>query len=256
MNLPHRLDRTVLIRARRATVYSFFTDSARFASWWGPGSTIDAKKGGGVRICMPGATVASGEVVEVVAGERIAFTYGYEGENQPIPPGGSLVTIALRDDPAGTLVVFRHDFADPAVRDHHVQGWRYHLSVFAHVAANAEHAGADRVVARWFAAWNEPDAGARAAHLAACCAPDVMFRDAWSALRGRDELAPQIGAAQQFMPGLRLVAAGPARHCQGTVLADWEMRRGDEPFAAGTNVFELRPDGLIAAVTGVARPQP
>ena len=33
----HVVERTVTIAARRETVFGFFTDSARFAAWWGAG---------------------------------------------------------------------------------------------------------------------------------------------------------------------------------------------------------------------------
>jgi uncharacterized protein YndB with AHSA1/START domain len=62
-NLPHRLDRTLLIRARRETVFRFFTDSARWASWWGEGSSIDPRPGGAVVIRYPGAVEARGETL-------------------------------------------------------------------------------------------------------------------------------------------------------------------------------------------------
>ena len=35
MFLPFQLDRTVRIQARPDTVFTFFTDSDRWASWWG-----------------------------------------------------------------------------------------------------------------------------------------------------------------------------------------------------------------------------
>jgi len=47
--------------------------------------------------------------------------------------GASRVTIDLTPTPAGTRVSLRHEFADESVRDQHVQGWRYQLSVFANV---------------------------------------------------------------------------------------------------------------------------
>ena len=43
------VERTVLIAARRETVFDYFTDSARFAAWWGKGSTIDPRPGGALR---------------------------------------------------------------------------------------------------------------------------------------------------------------------------------------------------------------
>ena len=52
--LPHRLDRTVVIQAKPETVFSFFTDSDRWASWWGVGSTIEPRAGGQMYIRYPG----------------------------------------------------------------------------------------------------------------------------------------------------------------------------------------------------------
>src|SRR5580693_2250302 len=99
--LPYNLDRTVVIRAKRETVFQFFTDSSRWASWWGAGSTIDAKPGGKVYIRHANGVESVGEVLEVQAPERIAFTYGF-ATGQPIPPGSSRVTIHLQPHESGT----------------------------------------------------------------------------------------------------------------------------------------------------------
>ena len=48
--LPFALTRTLTIRAPRSVVFRYFTDSRRFAAWWGEGSTIDGRVGGAVRI--------------------------------------------------------------------------------------------------------------------------------------------------------------------------------------------------------------
>ena len=37
----------VRIEADRETVFRYFTDSGRWAAWWGAGSTIDPRPGGG-----------------------------------------------------------------------------------------------------------------------------------------------------------------------------------------------------------------
>ena len=76
MSLTHTLDRTVLIRADRDLVFRFFTDNARWAAWWGAGSSIDARRGGRVFIRYPGGVEVSGEVVEIAEPERLVFTYG------------------------------------------------------------------------------------------------------------------------------------------------------------------------------------
>ncbi len=82
MNLPHSLERTITIEASPDTVFRFFTDSARWAAWWGAGSSIDARPGGMVKIRYPGNVEVSGEVLEIANGKRIVFTYGDEAGNR------------------------------------------------------------------------------------------------------------------------------------------------------------------------------
>src|SRR5258707_8644976 len=100
-DLLHKLDRTIFIKARRETVFRYFTDAERWAAWWGKGSAIDARTGGKVLIRYPNGVEVSGEVLEIAPPERIAFTYGY-ASGQPIGPGASRVTIRLESAPAGT----------------------------------------------------------------------------------------------------------------------------------------------------------
>jgi len=255
VTLTHRLDRTIVIGAPPAAVFRYFTDSARWAAWWGAGSTIDARPGGTVLVRYPGGVEASGEVVEVAPPSRISFTYGY-ASGTPIAPGASLVTIDLEPAAAGTRLHLSHAFPDAAaaVRDEHVQGWRYQLSLFANVVANEVHAKTADAVDAWFDAWNETDAGRRTARLATIASPAVRMRDRFSCIDGADELSLQIGASQRFMPGFRLQRSGDPHHCQGVVLADWTAAGPDgQVRAQGTNVFTLGADGLIESVTGFWR---
>ena len=142
MNLPYQLDRVITIAAPRETVFSFFTDNARWAAWWGKGSTIDARPGGRVHVVHPNNVEMSGEVVALSPPDSITFTYGY-GAGGPIPPGGSLVTIRLEPHIEGTRLHLTHTFSDIAQRDHHVQGWRFQLSLFSNAVLNLLHDGAD-----------------------------------------------------------------------------------------------------------------
>ncbi len=247
--LPYDLTRTILIRALPETVFGFFTDSGRFASWWGAGSTIDAAPGGKVYIRHPNGIETVGEVLEVQSPERIVFTYGYAFGN-PIPPGASRVTIRLEPVESGTRLSLLHQFAEPAVRDHHVQGWRFQLSLFANAVANEAYAGAQATVDEWYNAWTISDDQARAAVLARIAQPGIVFEDRYSALAGLEDLAAHTGAAQRFMPGIGLARKGEVRHCQGSVLADWTAvdREGRE-LMAGSSVFRLAPDGRIQSVT-------
>jgi uncharacterized protein YndB with AHSA1/START domain len=256
LELPYHLDRTVLIRANPETVFRFFTDSARWASWWGAGSTIDATPGGKVYIRHPNGIEALGEVLEVNDPARIVFTYGF-ASGKPIAPGSSRVTIHLDADQAGTRLHLRHEFAESAPRDEHVQGWRFQLSLFANVVANEAYAHAASAVDAWFGAWTIADGQARNALLASIVTPQIQFRDRFSLLDGMADLTAHIGAAQRFMPGIGLRRKGDLRHCQGTVLADWIAAGSDgQERMSGSSVFTFHPDGRIDSVTGLTNPSP
>jgi len=250
MELAHHLDRSITIEAPQDLVFQYFTTNERWAAWWGPGSTIDARSGGRVYIRHPNGIEAGGEVLEVVPPERIVFSYGFTS-GDPMPIGASRVSIHLEGVGRGTRVLLHHDFAEAAVRDHHVQGWRYQLSVFANVVLDQLHADATRSVDAWFSAWSETDADTRTRALGEIGAPDVRMRDRFSAVEGIEDLTQHIGAAHKFMPGLRMEKNGEVRHCQGMVLVDWIAKAPDgQQRAAGKNVFVLREDGRIESVTG------
>jgi uncharacterized protein YndB with AHSA1/START domain len=252
--LTHKLDRSVVIQASPGTVFRFFTDSARWAKWWGAGSTIDARVGGKVLIRNPGGIEVLGEVLEVVPPERLVFSYGF-ATGKPIPPGSSRVTISLEPCEAGTRLHLLHEFPEAAVRDEHVQGWRFQLSLFANLVSDEVFAGAAGVVDEWFEAWAVPDDRARDAAFAKITAPDVRFRDRFSLLDGLADLSAHTGASQRFMPGVRMQRNGDVRHCQGVVLADWIASGADgRELMNGTNVFVLGPDARITSAVGFANP--
>jgi uncharacterized protein YndB with AHSA1/START domain len=251
--LPFRLDRSVFILAKPDTVFAFFQDSARWASWWGAGSTIDPRPGGKVYVRYPGNVEASGEIVEIRAPERIVFTYGYVS-GKPVGPGESLVTIQLAPEAAGTRITLTHQLGDEAARNEHGQGWRYQLSLFGNLVSNEVNADAALRADAWFDAWAEPDDAKRRLALEAIAVPAVRFGDRYSMLEGVDEVSLHAGAAQKFMPGMRLRRDGDARHCLGTALVNWTVPGPDgTPVAQGTNVFTFGADGKISSVTGLWR---
>jgi uncharacterized protein YndB with AHSA1/START domain len=119
---------TRLIAASPATVFSFFTDAARWTSWQGVDGEVDAQPGGGFRIRMPGDQVASGRFVELVPERKIVFTWGWEGEAPPVPPGATTVVVELETVEAGTLLRLTHSGIDlPPVAEHHREGWERYL---------------------------------------------------------------------------------------------------------------------------------
>jgi uncharacterized protein YndB with AHSA1/START domain len=250
--LAYSVDRSILIEADRETVFGFFTDSARWASWWGPGSTVDPRPGGALRIRHSNGFESVGEVLELVAPERFVFTFSLQSERL-IPAEESRVTIRLEQEGVGTLLRLKHEVADAVVADQLVQGWRFHFSMFANAVANYVNAGAPDVVDAWFALWTEPDATTREATLGRIASRKVRFRDRYSRLEGIDEVVAHTGASQRFMPGIGLERKGSIRHCQGTVLADWVARSSDgQEKMSGTSVFLLGTGVKIDSVTSVS----
>jgi len=251
--LAHRLDRAISINAGRETVFRFFTDPVRWAAWWGAGSTIDPQPGGRILIRYPDGTEATGEVIEMRPPEKISFSYGFV-KGTPIPPGGSSVSIVLEDRSGATDLHLSHEFADAALREEFVQGWRYQLSLFSNIVANEVNAGAAAIIDAWFEAWREPDPAIRERTITRIAAPSLRFRDRFSATDGIADLLPHIAASQRFMPGIRMERRGDLRHCQGTALVEWAALTGDsQERGAGTNVFVFDHLGRIEAVTGFWR---
>jgi uncharacterized protein YndB with AHSA1/START domain len=247
---PHRLDRTLTIRAPRETVFRFFTDSARWAAWWGAGSTIDPRPGGRVYIRHPNGVEAGGSVLDIEAPSRLVFSYGF-ASGSPIPEGASRVTLTCEHHPRGTRVRLVHEFAEAPVRDGHIQGWRYQLSLFANVVAGERHADAAAAIDAWHAAWADPDGESRGRQFAAIAAPGVRFRDRFSSVEGLDDLLPHVAATHRFMPGMALRREGDVRHCQGMAIADWVATAADgTERGRGTNVYLFDADGRVESVTG------
>ncbi len=246
--LTQSLERRISICAERETVFRYFTDAARFARWWGQGSTIEARPGGAILIRFPNGQGARGEVLEIDPPRRIVFSYGLGAGN---PSDESIVTIALDETPEGTALLLNHAFTSAKIRDHFVQGWRHQLALFSKAVAEERHADvADRVDA-YLRAWGDPDAAARRALLESCAVPGIVFRDAFSATEGREELLANLDAVQVFMPGVALAREGDVALSHGTAMARWTARRQNgETVGRGTNVYDLAPDGRLARVVG------
>jgi uncharacterized protein YndB with AHSA1/START domain len=251
MTMPYQMERVIHIEAPIETVFRYFTDSARWAAWWGAGSSIDARPGGAVKIVHPNGIEAGGEVVDIEKDARIAFTFGY-ASGQPMAVGTSVVTIRVRAQGNGTELSLTHVFAAEAARDMHVQGWRYQLSLFGNTVANEVHANAAEMVDGWFEVWNMTDKAKRNLALEKIASPCLTFRDRNSLLDGVADVSEHISAALRFMPGITLARRGGVRQCQGTALADWGAVTADgTERMTGTSVFRLGADGRIDGVVGI-----
>jgi len=133
-NLAERpsLTLTRRLRARPEKVYAAWTDPLNLAQWFGPTSAkpgtvkaeLDVRVGGRYRISFENDDGEYFEVGglyrEVVPDARLQFTWAWHST----PERESLVTIDIRPEASGTLMIFNHaQFADETARDNHARGW-------------------------------------------------------------------------------------------------------------------------------------
>ena len=121
------VEREVRIAARPETIFSFFVDPEKMMRWKGIGAELDPRPGGIYRVDVTGRDIARGEYVEVVPHSRVVFTWGWEAENNPVPPGSSTVEITLTPDGDGTIVRLRHFDLPVETQEQHGQGWDHYM---------------------------------------------------------------------------------------------------------------------------------
>lgn len=118
------------LAAPPAKVFRAWTDPAWLLRWWGPEGLnphdpqVDLRPGGRFRLPMlaPDGTdhVAIGVYEEVVPGERLVFSWGWERDGAP----STRVTLLFLPVGGGTRLMLTHErFATAAARDNHGRGW-------------------------------------------------------------------------------------------------------------------------------------
>jgi uncharacterized protein YndB with AHSA1/START domain len=122
------VNRQVRIEARPETVFRFFVDPDRIVQWMGVRAELDPRPGGVYRVEVTPRSVAEGRFVEVSPYSRIVFTWGWVGDNVPVPPGSTTVEVTFVPDGAGTIVQLRHSGLPEAEAHSHAEGWDYLLA--------------------------------------------------------------------------------------------------------------------------------
>jgi uncharacterized protein YndB with AHSA1/START domain len=121
------------VAATPEVVYSYLTESAKWARWQGAEAAIEARPGGIFVMRMPDGATARGQFVELVPGERVVFTWGWV-DHPGVPPGSSTVEIEISDEDGGSRVTLTHrDLPDEEVATH-TRGWERYLPRLAAVA--------------------------------------------------------------------------------------------------------------------------
>lgn len=137
---PPPIEHTVRIAASVTTVWRLLTEPDGLARWWGV-AEVDLRPGGRYRVEMDEGPqpVMRGTVVEVLAHERLAITFGWEDSPgaPPLAPDATLVTITLQPDGDATMLTLRHEGLPPELTAETLEGWRDHLSRLARLAGAA-----------------------------------------------------------------------------------------------------------------------
>ncbi len=128
------LEVELYIAARPSTVFSLLDNADGMEQWFGSNVEMDAKPGGTLRVDVNGRDIAKGEIDEIVPSERIVFTFGWEGDGHPVPPGASTVEITLAEDGDGTIVKLRHSGLTAEQAASHKEGWDHFLPRLLEVA--------------------------------------------------------------------------------------------------------------------------
>jgi uncharacterized protein YndB with AHSA1/START domain len=133
----------IRIAASPETVFDFFTDPDKMIQWMGRSAELDPRAGGTLRCDINGRDVARGEYVAVDRPSWIVFTWGWEGEEPTVVPGGSTVEVLLTGDGEGTRLRLIHsDLPSAESAERHSHGWRHYAARLTVAAAGGD-PGAD-----------------------------------------------------------------------------------------------------------------
>jgi uncharacterized protein YndB with AHSA1/START domain len=122
-----------VIDAPRELVFKAWTDPDHARNWWGPRNwpaahlEMDVREGGAWRNCLRSTETGKelwqkGVVREVVAPERLVFTFSWEEEGERGLE--TLVTVTFADEGGRTRLTFRQTpFQSLEERDGHRSGW-------------------------------------------------------------------------------------------------------------------------------------
>jgi uncharacterized protein YndB with AHSA1/START domain len=130
------VQRETQIAAPRASVFAFLTDPEKIVQWMGSEGGLYLLKG-------VGSATARGAFREVVPVHRLAYSFGWEG-NDEVPPGSGLIEIDLIEHDGGTLLRMTHSGLPSAAHQaSHAKGWIHYIDRLSKAAAGLD-PGPDR----------------------------------------------------------------------------------------------------------------
>jgi uncharacterized protein YndB with AHSA1/START domain len=132
------VQREVQVAAPPSTVFALLTNPDLIVRWIGTEAKVEAQPGGIYLVNVGGTSMAHGTFTEVIPVHRLAYSFGWEG-NEKVPPGSSLIEIDLLEKDPGTLVRLTHSGLPDAVEvASHSTGWAHYLERLQIAAAGGD----------------------------------------------------------------------------------------------------------------------
>ena len=97
----------IWIDAAPDVVFPYFIDQDKVARWLATSAKFDVRPGGSLRFVAHNDRLATGNFTIVEPPDRLAFTWGWEG-NAEVPPGSTNVDVRFLPENDGTRVKLRH----------------------------------------------------------------------------------------------------------------------------------------------------
>lgn len=132
------LAREIMIDAKPETIWPFLTEPSRHTEWLGTVAEIDPRPGGTYRVMIGDRSWSAGNYVEVVPMKKLVFTFGWDQEDHPIPPGSTTVEITLHPEGNKTRVRLVHSGLPDDAVDDHTTGWDHYLGRLAVAATGGD----------------------------------------------------------------------------------------------------------------------
>jgi uncharacterized protein YndB with AHSA1/START domain len=139
---PLVVRRETHIAAPPAAVFALLTDPEKILRWMGTEAQMEPHPGGLYLVNVTGARCARGSFRGVVPVHRLAYSFGWDGDEE-VPPGSGLIEIDLIDRDGGTLLCMTHSGLPNAAQcASHARGWAHYLGRLG-VAASGRDPGDD-----------------------------------------------------------------------------------------------------------------
>ncbi|MFV1991401.1 MAG: SRPBCC family protein, partial [Acidimicrobiales bacterium] len=129
------IENSVTLQVTPDEVFALITEPDRLRRWMAVSARIDLHAGGAYRFMMTPGHSAVGEIVEVVPGKLLSFTWNWDLANeQALQPAGT-VSIEIEPVADGTRVTLRHEGLPEDQIAGHSEGWDHFMGRLETVAS-------------------------------------------------------------------------------------------------------------------------